>query len=216
MRTPQILLADDHELVREGLRGILSKRSDWNVCGEATNGRDAVKKAKEVEPDVVILDVSMPELNGVEATREIVQACRKTEVLVLTMHDSDVLIREILDAGARGYILKSDAATKLIAAVDSLLVRKPYFTSHVNQIVLEGYLDGVKPLKGETLRRLTARETQVLQLLAEGRTNKEAAGELDISVKTVETHRTNIMRKLDVHSVVDLVRYAIKNEIIQA
>jgi DNA-binding NarL/FixJ family response regulator len=216
MKNPQILLADDHELVREGLRGILAKRSDWTVCGEAVNGREAVSKTKELEPDVVILDVSMPELNGVEATREIVQTCPKTEVLVLTVHDSDSLIREILDAGARGYILKSDATEKLVAAVESLLVRKPYFTSHVHQIVLEGYLDGVKPLKGEPLRRLTPRETQILQLLAEGKSNKEVAGILDISVKTVETHRTNIMRKLGVHSVVELVRYAIKNEIIQA
>ncbi|HSF19154.1 MAG TPA: response regulator transcription factor [Vicinamibacteria bacterium] len=216
MRVPQILLADDHELVRKGLRGVLATRPDWNVCGEAVTGREAVSKAKELNPDVVILDVSMPELNGVEATREIVQSCPKTEVLILTVHDSDSLIREVLDAGARGYILKSDATTKLVAAVESLLVRKPYFTSHVHQIVLEGYLDGVKPLKGEPLRRLTSRETQILQLLAEGRSNKEIANILDISVKTVETHRTNIMRKLGVHSVVELVRYAIKNEIIQA
>lgn len=216
MRVPQILLADDHELVRKGLRGVLATRPDWNVCGEAVTGREAVSKAKELKPDVVILDVSMPELNGVEATREIVQSCPKTEVLVLTVHDSDSLIREVLDAGARGYILKSDATTKLVAAIESLLVRKPYFTSHVHQIVLEGYLDGVKPLKGEPLRRLTSRETQILQLLAEGRSNKEVANILDISVKTVETHRTNIMRKLGVHSVVELVRYAIKNEIIQA
>ncbi|HXV62815.1 MAG TPA: response regulator transcription factor [Vicinamibacteria bacterium] len=216
MRVPQILLADDHELVRKGLREVLAKRPDWNVCGEAVTGREAVSKAKELKPEVVILDVSMPELNGVEATREIVQSCPKTEVLVLTVHDSDGLIREILDAGARGYVLKSDATTKLVAAIESLLVRKPYFTSHVHQIVLEGYLDGVKPLKGEPLRRLTSRETQILQLLAEGRSNKEVASILDISVKTVETHRTNIMRKLGVHSVVELVRYAIKNEIIQA
>jgi len=216
MKTPQILLADDHELVREGLRNILSTRPDWSVCGVARDGRDAVRQARELEPDVVILDVSMPELNGIEATREIVQSCPKTEVLVLTVHDSDTLIREVLDAGARGYVLKSDAATKLVAAVESLLVRKPYFTSHVNQIVLEGYLDGVKPLKGEPLRQLTSRETQVLQLLAEGQSNKEVAKLLDISVKTVETHRTNIMRKLGVHSIVELVRYAIKNEIIEA
>lgn len=216
MKTPQILLADDHELVRNGLRDVLAKRSGWDVCGEAANGREAVQKAKELQPDVVILDVSMPELNGVEATREIVKTCPKTEVLVLTVHDSDSLIREILDAGARGYILKSDATKKLIAAVESLLVRKPYFSSHVNQIVLEGYLDGVKPLRGEPLRRLTSRETEILQLLAEGKSNKEIANMLDISVKTVETHRTNVMRKLHVHSIVELVRYAIKNNIIQA
>jgi DNA-binding NarL/FixJ family response regulator len=216
MKTPQILLADDHELVRKGLRNVLAKRPDWNICGEAENGREAVSKARELQPDVVILDVSMPVLNGVEATREIVRACPKAEVLVLTVHDSDSLIRQILEAGARGYILKSDAATKLVDAVGSLLVRKPYFTSPVDQIVLEGYLGDVKPLKGEPLRRLTSRETEILQLLAEGKSNRDVASDLGISVKTVETHRTNIMRKLGVHSVVELVRYAIKNDIIQA
>jgi DNA-binding NarL/FixJ family response regulator len=215
MSKARIFMADDHEVVRQGLRAVLQDRPEWQICGEAADGREAVRKAAELEPDVVILDISMPELNGLEATRQILAEVPKTEVLILTVHDSEKLIGEILEAGARGYLLKSDASKHLIAAVESLLLRKPFFTQKVSEIVLDGYLSDRPPLKGEPRRRLTPRETEVLQLLAEGKSNKEVATTLNISVKTAETHRTNIMNKLDLHSISELVRYAVRNQLIE-
>ncbi len=214
--TARILLVDDHEIIRKGLKSILEARKDWEIVGEATTGREAVKKVEELKPDVVVLDISMPELNGLEAVRQIVRIAPRTEVLVLTMHESEELVREVLEAGARGYLLKSDAARQLISAIETLRFHRPYLTSKVNEVVLTGYLGG-KPLKGETSGgRLTPREREIVQLLAEGLTNKEVATTLHISVKTAETHRTNIMRKLDLHSVSELVRYAVRNHIIEA
>jgi DNA-binding NarL/FixJ family response regulator len=214
--TARILLVDDHEIIRKGLKSILEARKDWEIVGEATTGREAVKKVEELKPDVVVLDISMPELNGLEAVRQIVRIAPRTEVLVLTMHESEDLVREVLEAGARGYLLKSDAARQLISAIETLRFHRPYLTSKVNEVVLTGYLGG-KPLKGETSGgRLTPREREIVQLLAEGLTNKEVATTLHISVKTAETHRTNIMRKLDLHSVSELVRYAVRNHIIEA
>jgi DNA-binding NarL/FixJ family response regulator len=215
MTAARILLADDHDIVRQGLRNVLEQRPEWKVCGEASNGRQAVKQALELKPDVVILDISMPELNGLEAARQIVKGMPKTEILVLTVHESENLVREVLDAGARGYLLKSDASKHLLPAIESLLAHKPFFTSKVSEIVLEGYLSGAKPPR-DPHRRLTPREREIIQLLAEGKSNKEVATALNISVKTAETHRTNIMRKLDLHSVSELVRYAVKNKIIEA
>ncbi len=212
----RILLADDHEIIREGLRSVLETRKDWEIVGEATNGREAVKKVEELKPDVVVMDISMPELNGLEAVRQIVKQVPRTEVLVLTMHDSEDLVRGVLDAGARGYLLKSDASRQLISAIEALRLHKPYLTPRVNEVVLRGYL-GEEPLKGETSGgKLTPREREIVQLLAEGLSSKEVAGTLHISVKTAETHRTNIMRKLDIHSVSELVRYAVRNHIIEA
>jgi DNA-binding NarL/FixJ family response regulator len=214
--TTRILLADDHEIIREGLRSVLETRKDWEIVGEATNGREAVKKVSELKPDVVVMDISMPELNGLEAVRQIVKTVPRTEVLVLTMHDSEDLVRGVLDAGARGYLLKSDASRQLISAIEALRLHKPYLTPRVNEVVLRGYL-GEEPLKGETSGgKLTPREREIVQLLAEGLSSKEVAGTLHISVKTAETHRTNIMRKLDIHSVSELVRYAVRNHIIEA
>ena len=214
--TARILLVDDHEIIRKGLRSILEPRKDWVIVGEATTGREAVKKVEELKPDVVVMDISMPELNGLEAVRQIVRLVPRTEVLVLTMHESEDLVREVLEAGARGYLLKSDAARQLISAIETLRLHKPFLTSRVNEVVLTGYLGG-KPLKGETSGgKLTPREREIVQLLAEGMTNKEVATTLHISVKTAETHRTNIMRKLDIHSVSELVRYAVRNHIIEA
>jgi DNA-binding NarL/FixJ family response regulator len=207
---------DDHEIVRKGLKSVLEARKDWEIIGEATTGREAVEMVEELKPDVVVMDISMPELNGLEAVRQIVKIAPRTEVLVLTMHESEDLVREVLEAGARGYLLKSDASRQLISAVEALRIHKPYLTSRVNEVVLTGYLGG-KPLKGETSGgRLTPREREIVQLLAEGLTNKEIANTLNISVKTAETHRTNIMRKLDLHSVSELVRYAVRNHIIEA
>jgi DNA-binding NarL/FixJ family response regulator len=214
--TARILLVDDHEIVRKGLKSVLEARKDWEIVGEATTGREAVEMVEELKPDVVVMDISMPELNGLEAVRQIVKIAPRTEVLVLTMHESEDLVREVLEAGARGYLLKSDASRQLISAVEALRIHKPYLTSRVNEVVLTGYLGG-KPLKGETSGgRLTPREREIVQLLAEGLTNKEIANTLNISVKTAETHRTNIMRKLDLHSVSELVRYAVRNHIIEA
>jgi DNA-binding NarL/FixJ family response regulator len=215
MRPTRILLADDHEFVRKGLRTVIQDREDWEVCGEASNGRDAVALADELEPDIVVLDISMPELNGLDAARQILADHPGTEVLILTMHDSEELIKQVLAVGARGYMLKSDASRQLVAAIEALRHHKPFLTSEVNEVVLRGYLDGVEPLKGEGTGELTPREREIVQLLAEGNSSKEVAAKLNIAVKTVETHRANVMRKLDLHSVTELVRYAIRNNIIE-
>jgi DNA-binding NarL/FixJ family response regulator len=214
----QLLLADDHEIVRQGLRSMLETQRDCKVVGEAADGRQAVTMTKELNPDVVILDIGMPSLNGLEATRQILKMRPQTKVLILTMHESDSVIREVLDAGARGYILKTDAGRDLVTAVESLRRNKTFFTSRVSQMILDGFLKGDKKPQevaphGE---RLTPRQREIVQLLAEGKSSKEVAVALDLSVKTAETHRANIMRKLDCHSVSEVVRYAIRNKIIEA
>jgi DNA-binding NarL/FixJ family response regulator len=222
MANLRLLVADDHDVVRKGVRTLLEEQPGWEVAAEAADGREAVEKAKQVQPDVTILDLSMPELNGLEAAREILKSVQ-TKVLILTMYDSDPLIRQTLEAGARGYLLKSDAGRDLVSAVDALRRNKTFFTPKVAQMVLEGYLGRPAKEGGEedTNRsknglRLTARQKQILQLLAEGKSSKEVAVALNISVKTAETHRANIMRRLDCHSVTELVRYAIRNHIIEA
>jgi len=216
LKTKRVLLADDHEIIRAGLRRVLEDAPNCEIVGEAATGRRAVEMALELRPDVIVLDIAMPELNGLEATRQIVKDFPEAEILILTVHDSEVFIREVLNAGARGYLLKSDAGRHLLAAVDSLARHEPFFTSKVSEIVLEGFLSGGSPRKASGPKDLTPREREVVQLLAEGKANKEVAGLLNISVKTVETHRTNVMQKLDLHSVTELVRYAIRNNIIQA
>lgn len=211
-----ILVADDHEVVRRGIVALLEAQPGWTVCGQAVNGREAVEEAKRLKPEVVILDISMPELNGLEATRQILKVSPKTEVLIITAHASEQAAREVLAAGARGYVLKSDAGRDLVNAVESLCNHKPFFTRKVSEMVLEGYLGNRGPAEEEPLhRRLTTREREVLQLLAEGKSNKEVAASLDISAKTAEAHRTNIMRKLDLHSMSDLVHYAIRNKLVE-
>jgi DNA-binding NarL/FixJ family response regulator len=214
----RLLLADDHEIVRKGLRALLEGEPGWEVAAEVADGRDAVDKTRELKPDVAILDISMPLLNGLEAARQIVKDGSQTKVLVLTMHDSDPLIQQVLEAGARGYLLKSDAARDLVTAVDALRRNKTFFTPKVAQLVLEGYLDK-NPKEAFTdggCFRLTTRQREIVQLLAEGKSSKEVASALGVSVKTAETHRANIMRRLDCHSVTALVRYAIRNHIIEA
>jgi DNA-binding NarL/FixJ family response regulator len=213
----KLLLADDHEIVREGLRSLLKAHRDWEIV-EAADGRQAVALVKELKPDIVILDISMPLLNGLEATRQILKLRPQTRVLILTMHESDSLIREILDVGARGYLLKTDVANDLVAAVESLRRNMTFFTSRVSQVILDGHLKGdSRPSDSDSEgTRLTPRQREIVQLLAEGKSSKEVAVTLDLSVKTAETHRANIMRKLNVHSVTEVVRYAIRNEIIQA
>lgn len=215
----RLLVADDHEIVRKGLRALLEAEPGWEVAAEAVNGKDAVEKAQQVKPDVAILDISMPLLNGLEAARQILKSVERTKVLVLTVHDSDPLIQQVLEAGARGYVLKSDAGRDLVVAVDALRRNKTFFTPKVAQMVLEGYLDknpkGAANPEGGRFR-LTSRQKEIVQLLAEGKSSKEVASALGLSVKTAETHRANIMRRLDCHSVTALVRYAIRNHIIEA
>ena len=211
MKSLRILLADDHELVRQGLRALIEAQSGWQVCGEATTGREAVAKTRELKPDLVVMDFTMPELNGMEATRQICAALPRTQVLVLTMHDSEELVREVLAAGARGYVLKSDAGRALVDALKALADQKPYFTSKISALVLEGYLN---PITRES-SALTPREREIVQLVGEGRSTKELADKLGISPKTAETHRTNIMRKLNLHSVSEVVRYAIRNKLVE-
>lgn len=216
MATFRILVADDHEVVRKGLVALLQQQPEWEVCGEAGEGREAVEKAERLKPDVVILDIGMPSLNGLEATRQILKSNPNARILILTLHDSDQVVREVLNAGARGFLLKSDAARDLVAAMDALRHDKTYFTSKVASMVLEGYLKGgVGPAPITVGRdRLTPREREVVQLLAEGKSTKEVAVALGLSVKTAETHRSNIMRKLQLHSVSDLVLYAVRNNIV--
>jgi DNA-binding NarL/FixJ family response regulator len=212
-----ILIADDHDVVRRGLRDMLNAHSGWQVCGEASNGREAVKLAVSLKPDVVVLDLSMPELNGLEATRQIRHELPRTEVLIFTMHETEQLIREVLAAGARGYVLKSDAGRHLVTAVESLSHHKPFFTARVSEALLDAYLKSAsKPDEGSVFRTLTAREREIVQMLAEGKSNKEIAARLSISVKTVETHRATVMRKLDINSIVELVHYAIRNQLVEA
>lgn len=215
MPTLRILLADDHDIVRRGLRELLEQQPGWSVCAEASNGREAVELAVAHRPQVAILDLTMPELNGLEATRRIRQAVPETQILVFTMHDSEELLRGVLRAGARGYLLKSDAVRQLVPAVDSLAQRKPFFSGRVSEVLLDGFLDSERRRSDELgTERLTSREREIVQLLAEGKSNKDVARLLDLSVKTVETHRAAVMRKLDLHSLADLVRFAIRNQMI--
>lgn len=212
----RILVADDHEVVRRGLCALLRNQPEWEVCGEASDGREAVEKVLTLKPEVVILDIGMPNLNGLEATRQILKANAHVKVLILTLHDSDQVVQEVLNAGARGFLLKTDAARDLVAAVEALRRGKTYFTPKVAAMVLDGYLqreNGTAP-ESPARSRLTPREREVVQLLAEGKSSKEVAVALGLSVKTAETHRSNIMRKLELHSVSDLVLYAVRNNIV--
>lgn len=215
MTSVRILVADDHELVRRGVVSLLETQSGWVVVGEATNGRDALQKAQLLKPDVVILDIGMPELNGIEATRQILKTVPRTEVLILTMHESESVVRRILDAGARGYVSKSDVARSLIDAVEALRRHKVFLTSPAATAVVDVYLKKADSRRDSRAQvELTAREREVLQLLTEGRSNKEIASRLGVSVYTAETHRRNIMQKLNCHSVAQLIRYAMHNELV--
>jgi len=208
----RILLADDHDVVRRGLKALLQECPGWEICGEALSGRNAVDLARELQPDIAIVDLMMPDLNGLETTRQIRKASERTQVLIFTMHHDESLVHEVLDAGARGYLLKTDAEPHIVTAVETLLRRQPYFSAQVSETVLEGFLrSGRQAGIATAAPRLTPREREVMQLLAEGHRNKQIAQDLGISVKTVETHRTTLMRKIGVKSIVDLVRYAVRN-----
>jgi DNA-binding NarL/FixJ family response regulator len=199
------------------VRALLESRPGWEVCGEAADGQEAIRKARELKPDIVVLDISLPGLNGLEATSRILKESPGSEVLILTMHHSEELAQQVIKAGARGYVLKSDADQSLVAAVDKLSQHQTFFTSRVAEFVLDsgGRGESARRAVEDPSRRMTSRERQIVQLVAEARSTKEVASHLGISVKTVEAHRTNIMRKLRLRSVSELVRYAIRNGIVQ-
>ncbi len=210
----RILIADDHEVARKGIRSILESHSGWEVCCEARDGREAVELASQSKPDVLLLDIGMPNLNGLDAARQILAVSPDARILILTIHDSEQVVREVLSAGARGFLLKSDAGRDLLAAVEALQSRRTFFTSKVAQMMLEGYLRPLEERANSEQHVLTPREREVIQLVAEGKTTKEIATALSLSVKTAETHRTNLMRKLDLHSISDLSLYAVRNAIV--
>jgi DNA-binding NarL/FixJ family response regulator len=212
----RVLIADDHDLIRRGVRDLLAARSGWQVVGEACNGADAVRKAVSLRPDVAILDFSMPELNGPEAAAEIAEKVPETGVVVLTMHDSEQVMREVLQAGARGLVLKSDADRDLVEAVEAVARKRHFFTTRLSELVLGGYLAGnaAKVKVKSKVPQLTERECEVVRLLADGMSNKQAATQLRISIRTVESHRINISRKLGFNSIAKLVHYAIRHGIV--
>jgi DNA-binding NarL/FixJ family response regulator len=217
MKKTRILLVDDHQVVRRGVAGIIGDtRPEWEVCGEASTGREAVAAAARLRPDVVLMDISMPDMNGLEATREILKDNPGTEILILSMHESEQLVHDVLNAGARGYLLKQDA-NDLITAIEAVGQHKLFFTSKVSEVVLRGYLNraSAEAPADAPFSRLSPREIQIVQLVAESQSNKDVAGILNISVKTVESPRAHIMDKLGLHSVTELVRYAIRNNIVE-
>ena len=211
----KILLVDDHTIVRQGLKALLDAHGGFTIVGEAENGRDAVKKAQELSPDIVIMDIAMPVLNGLEATRQIKRALPDTNVLALTMYNDEEYVFQILKSGASGYLIKETAANELIAAILSLQKGNPFFSPSISRKIMESYLneDEDKKGKGES-DKLTNREKEVLQLIAEGYTNNEIGNLMNISVKTVETHRAHVMSKLDIHDVAGLIKYAIKKGLV--
>jgi DNA-binding NarL/FixJ family response regulator len=209
----RILLADDHEIVREGLRAMIRPEEGWEVCGDASTGREAVALTAKLKPDIVIMDIGMPELNGLEAARQIKRMAPNTEVLIFTANETEEVVRQVFQAGARGYLLKSEANKHLIPALQMLSKHRTYFSSVVSEMVFAGLLHGKL---GSEDAALTPRERETVQLIAEGKSNKEIAVIFGISVKTVETHRATIMRKLRLESVAALVKYAVRNGIVQA
>lgn len=210
-RICRVLLADDHDVVRRGIRTLLEARPGFMVCGEARTGREAVLKTQELQPDVVVMDVIMPELNGLDATRQIHKLAPQAEVVIISQHASEELVRQIVDVGARAYVLKTDSDRDLVGAVAAVYQHQSFVSPRATELLMER-----APLESASRPLLTGREREVVQLLAEGKSSKEVAAALTISVKTAETHRANIMRKLNLHSVSDLVRYAIRNKISQA
>lgn len=216
MTTLRILVVDDHEIIRLGVKSLLQSRPGWTVCGETGDGREAIAMAKQLQPDVIIMDITMPELNGLEATRQIREAAPGAEVLVLTVHASEHLAEAALTAGVRGYIMKIDSGKELIDAVQAVAQHKPFLSAQIADRALNSlFKSGLKGRRVPTSGGLTEREREVLQLLAEGKTNQEVASLLDISQKTAETHRANIMRKLQLGSFGELVRYAIRNRLVE-
>jgi DNA-binding NarL/FixJ family response regulator len=210
----RILIADDHELARDGIRSILESHPGWQVCAQVRDGREAVESALKLKPDILLLDIGMPNLNGLDAARQILTLMPDSRILILTIHDSEQVVREVLAAGAKGFLLKSDAGRDLLAAVEALQENQTFFTSKIAQMMLNGYLSPSEDTQVTPQPVLTPREREVIQLVAEGKSTKEVAIALSLSVKTAETHRTNLMRKLNLHSVADLTLYAVRNGIV--
>jgi DNA-binding NarL/FixJ family response regulator len=219
-RRIRIVVADDHEIVRHGVRNLLESEDDLQVIADATTGRGAVQLCEKHRPDIAILDLGMPDLNGMEATRQIRKSCPDTRVLIFTMHETERLVQEVFQAGAQAYVLKSDAGKHLVHAIRTVHRGEHFFSSKVTEVIFEGFLRSAagetSPAASDDALRPTAREREILQMLAEGKSNKEVAQTLGISVKTAETHRAAIMRKLKLNSLSDLVRYAIRHHIIEA
>jgi len=213
----RILIADDHELLRRGLRSLLEAEPGWKVVGEASNGLEALEMARELKPEVIVLDISMPRLNGLESARRIKKILPDAKILILTIHHNEELARAVLEAGARGYVFKSDTGRDLVIAIEALRKNKTFFTPKVDQMVLDTFLQEGSAAKAaeRPSDRLTSRQREIVQLLAEGKTNKEVASILNVSIKTIETHRANIMKKLGCRSVSELILYAVRNKIIQ-
>lgn len=212
----RIVVVDDHELVRRGIRDLLQAQQGWKVVGEAGRGQDGVRLVKKLRPDIAILDITMPDIDGLETTRQIRKAAMETRVLILSMHESDQMVRRVLEAGARGYVLKSDMAVQLVQAVKDLASGKISLTPKVSEIVVEGFLRARAENKqnGHSQPQPTLREREVIRLLAGGKSNKEIATELGITLRTVETHRGRIMMKMGFHCLTDLVHYAIRDRLV--
>jgi DNA-binding NarL/FixJ family response regulator len=212
----RILIADDHELIRRGIRNLISSRGNWQIVGEASDGAEAVEKTRSVKPDVAILDFSMPKMNGPAVASKIAESSPGTSVVVLTMHDSDQVVREVLRSGAKGFVLKSDADKDLIEAVEAVAQKRHFFSRRVADMVFNDYLSGrtAAPHRKMMSVTITTREREVLSLLAEGETSKQIAAKLAISIRTVESHRIHINRKLGFGSLAELVRYAIRHGLV--
>ena len=208
----RVIIVDDHDAVRRGIRQLLESKPYYQVVGEASNGREGLQLAREARPDIAIVDYSLPELNGLDLSHALKREFPRVEILLYTMHDREEIVIEVLRAGVRGFVLKSDAEKHLIAALDALSIRRPYFSGAISDTLLDQFLD-TKPHPSAS--SLTHREREVVQQVAEGRINKEIAARLDISIKTVETHRASAMRKLKLRTTADLVRYAVRNQLIQ-
>ena len=216
MKKLRILLADDHALIRRGARGVLQSQHSWRVVGEAGNGIEAVEKAKRLKPDVAIVDISMPELDGVQVTRQILEALPSAKILVLTMHESEQVVESALDAGAHGYVLKSDLTACLVKAVKDVFAGRRSLTPKVSEIVVKGFLKARSDnqQEGRVGTQPTSRQLEIIRLLAEGKINKEIGCQLGIAVRTVEAHRANIMQKLGFQSLADIIQYALRQGII--
>jgi two-component system response regulator NreC len=215
----RILIADDHDIMRLGTRAVLESQPGWEICGFAENGREAVARAIELKPDIVVLDMTMPDLNGLDAAIQIKQQLPETEILIFSGHESEELIRRAFEAGVKSFIFKSEAHESLVDAVKALSLHKPFFTAKVSEILFSNIVNRTDAHGGDDTapaQNLSARERQIVQLLAGGKSNKEVADALKISVRTAESHRANILRKLNVDSVAGLVRYAIRNHLIEA
>jgi DNA-binding NarL/FixJ family response regulator len=214
----RILIADDHDVMRQGTRAVLEQQPGWEVCALASNGREAVAQAKEFKPDTVVLDMTMPELNGLDAAIQIKRHLPGTEILIFTAHETEDLIRKAFEAGVKSFIFKTEAHDLLVEAVQSLARHKPFFTAKVSEILFSNIVartEGKRDV-AEPGQRLTSREREIVQLISEGKSNREVAGALGISVRTAETHRASILRRLNLSSIADLVRYAIRNKMIEA